>query len=161
MFSGMSMQLFLFCGRLEASGPEAQMLSLSLVKGGGFISEEDLARHLSKLSFGSVAELNPTGFGLARGVPCKTKRQGRLSILSADVCRLLYFVLFFGKLSQLAPMQQIRIWPPALEWVLTMRAGRGWLQAAAAGEVASRHLSRKRALRRVLEHQGQSCWCRL
>lgn len=127
MFSGMSMQLFLFCRRLKASEPEAQMLSLSLVKGGGCISEEDLARHLSKLSLGSVAKLTPIGFGLARRVPRKTKRQGRLSILSADVCRLLYFVLVFGKLSRLAPMQQIRIWPPALEWVLTMRAGRGWL----------------------------------
>lgn len=89
------MQLFLFCGRLEASGPEAQMLSPSLVKGGGLISEEDLARHLSKLSFGSVAKLTPTGSGLARGVPCETERQGRLSMLSADACRLLYFVLFF------------------------------------------------------------------
>lgn len=60
-------------------------------------------------------------------------------------------------------MQQIRIWPPALEWVLTTRAGCGWLRAAAAaaGEVASHRLSRKRALRRVLEHQGRSCLCRL
>lgn len=92
MFSGMSMQLFPFYRRLEASGPEARMLALSLVKGGGFISDENLARHLSKLSFGFVTKLTPTGFRLARGVSSTTEGQGGISLLSADVCGLFYFL---------------------------------------------------------------------
>jgi len=53
-------------GGCRASGPAAE---LSLVKGGEFRSDEDLARHLSKPSVGFVAKLTPTGSKLARGVP--------------------------------------------------------------------------------------------
>lgn len=55
----------------RASGPAAEVLCLSLVKGGGFGSDEDLARHLSKLSFGFVAKLTPTGCKRSKGSPLK------------------------------------------------------------------------------------------
>lgn len=86
-------------GGCRASGPVAEMLFLSLVKGGGFTSDEDLARHLSKLSFGFVAKLTPTGCRSARGVPSKIERKGGILILSADVYSFIFLLLFFGKLS--------------------------------------------------------------
>lgn len=71
------------------------MLFLSLVKGGGFRSDADLARHLSKLSFGFVAKLTPTGCKLARGVPSKIERKGGILILSPDVYRFIFIIIIF------------------------------------------------------------------
>lgn len=68
------------------------MLFLSLVKEGGFESDESLARHLSKLSFGFVAKLTPTGSKLAREVPSKTEERWDPNPLS--VCVQIYFVYY-------------------------------------------------------------------
>lgn len=77
----------------RASRPAAEILFLSLVKGGGFGSDKDLARHMSKLSFGFVAKLSPTGFKLAREVPSKTERKGGIQSLSPDVYRFIFFTI--------------------------------------------------------------------
>lgn len=79
-------------GGCRASGSAAEVHFLSLVKGGGFRSDEDLARHLSKLSFGFVAKLTPTGCKLAQGIPSKTEKKGAILILSPDMYS---FILFF------------------------------------------------------------------
>lgn len=68
------------------------------MKGGGFRSDEDLARHLSKLSFGFVAKLAPTGCKLAREVPSKIEGKGGILILSPDEYRFVFY-LFLCKLS--------------------------------------------------------------
>lgn len=80
-------------GGCRASGPAAEVLFLFLVKGGGFRSDEDLARHLSKLSFGFVAKLIPTGCKLAQGIPSKIEKKGGILILSPDMYSFIFFLL--------------------------------------------------------------------
>lgn len=71
------------------------MLFLSLVKGGGFRSDEDLARHLSKLSFGFVAKLTPTGCNLASGVPSKIEGEGRDPDCLCRCVQIYFFYYYF------------------------------------------------------------------
>lgn len=78
------------------------MLCLFLVKGGGFGADEDLVRHLSKLSFGFVAKLTRTGCKLAQGIPSKIEKRGVILILSPDMYSFLLFfflLLLSGKVS--------------------------------------------------------------
>lgn len=90
-------------GGCRASGPAAEVLCLFLVKGGGFGADEDLVRHLSKLSFGFVAKLTRTGCKLAQGIPSKIEKRGVILILSRDMYSFIYFIFFLlllsGKLS--------------------------------------------------------------
>lgn len=70
-----------------------QQLFLSLVKGGGFGLDEDLARHLSKLAFGFVAKLTPNGSKLAREVLSKAERKGVILSLFQNVYRFILFTI--------------------------------------------------------------------
>lgn len=65
------------------------------MKGGGFGSDEDLVRHLSKLSFGFQAKFTPSGCKLAQGIPSKIEKKGVILILSPDMYSFtaLYFFL--------------------------------------------------------------------
>lgn len=113
------------------------MLFLSLVKGGGFRSDEDLPRHLSKLALGFVAKLTPTGCKFARGKPLKIKRRGEMLIHSPDVYRFSFLVfafLFFFF------WQALLTYIPAIDQSLARGTGIG---PGAVGRLWRAHLSER------------------